>query len=258
MRQEFRKYSLNYLDRQLLSEGSAVVYARHRARACGVLGGLSVARIARHDVERMLAEAMGDGLAPSTIKGLLAFTRAVLRDAGNPAANGMRVKVPDPKVRAMSEAEATAFRAALPANRYGAALLVLLRTGMRESELLNMGPHDWVASSQEAHVMESKSGSHRVVDVPDDTVPVLDNLWNVKLYARQLRKVMAATCTAAGIARFRVHDLRHTRITHQLLAGVPVLYVSAQAGHNSPGYTMSVYGHLVVASQSQRREWSNA
>ena len=264
MAQEFRKHSLNYLDRQLLSQGSADVYARHQARACATLGRLSVDRIKRQDVERTLAEAGGDGLAPSTVKGLLAFVRAVLRDAGNPAADGITVKVPDPKVRAMSEAEAVAFRAALPDNHYGRALLVLLRTGMRESELLNMEPSSWVASSREAHVMVSKSGNHRVVDVPDDTVSTMDALMNThprpagRLCARRLRKVMAATCEAAGIARFRVHDLRHTRITHQLLAGVPVLYVSAQAGHSRPSYTMTVYGHLVVASQLQRREWSNA
>ncbi len=270
MRQEFRKRSLNYLDRQLLSQGSADVYARHQARACATLGRLSVHRIKRQDVERTLAEAGGDGLAPSTIKGLLAFVRAVLRDAGNPAADGITVKVPDPKVRAMSEAEATAFRVALPDTPYGAALLVLLRTGMRESELLNMAPSDWVASSQEAHVMVSKSGSHRVVDVPDDAVPAMDALLDtsprpagirvgpVRLCVRRLRKVMAAACEAAGLAHFRVHDLRHTRITHQLLAGVPVLYVSAQAGHSRPSYTMAVYGHLVVASRSQRREWANA
>ena len=258
MGHEFCKASQGYLDRQLISEGSARVYARHRVRACGPLGPLRTDRITRPDVERTLAEAMGDGLAPSTVKGLLAFIRAVLRDSGNPAANGITVKVPDAKVRAMSEVEATAFRAALPATLYGHALLALLRTGMRESELLNMDPHSWVRSSQEAHVLESKSGGRRVVDVPDDAVPAMDGLRNVKLCARRLRKVMAATCEAAGIAHFRVHDLRHTRITHQLLAGVPVLYVSTQAGHSHPSYTMSVYGHLIVASRSQRREWANA
>lgn len=259
MKQEFCKRSLNYLDRQLLSQGSADVYARHQVRACATLGRLSVDRIRRQDVERTLAEAGGDGLAPSTIKGLLAFVRAVLRDAGNPAADGIKVKVPDPKVRAMSEAEATAFRAALPDSPYGRALLALLRTGMRESELLNMGPGDWVASSREAHVMVSKSGNHRVVDVPDDAVLSMNAVvGSGQLCVRRLRKVMAATCEEAGIAHFRVHDLRHTRITHQLLASVPVLYVSAQAGHSRPSYTMAVYGHLVVASRSQRREWSNA
>lgn len=254
----FESYSLNYLDRQLLRAGSCRVYARHRDRACAVLGPLRVDRITRHDVERALAEAAGDGLAPSTVKGLLAFTRAVLRDAGNPAANGMTVKVPDPKVRAMTAEEADAFRAALPDTAYGAALLVLLRTGLRESELLTAGQSDWTRQSSEFHVMDSKAGKHRVVDVPDDAVAALDKAHQAPLSARTLRKVMAATCEAAGITRFRVHDLRHTRVTHQLLAGVPVLYVSQQAGHSSPAYTMSVYGHLVVASRPMRRQWANS
>ncbi len=259
MEQVFRRQSLNYLDRQLLSEGSAQVYARHQARASASLGSRSVARITRQDVERTLADAVGEGLAPSTVKGLLAFIRAVLLDAGNQAANGMKVKVPDAPVRAMSELEATAFRAALPATSYGHALLVLLRTGLRESELLSMDRNSYAPMSQEAHVMVSKSGRRRTVDVPDDAVEAMNIVVRSGgMRARELRRVMAATCKAAGLPRFRVHDLRHTRITHQLLAGVPVLYVSSQAGHSSPGYTLSVYGHLMVASRSQRREWSNA
>jgi integrase len=259
MAQEFGKCSLNYLDRKRISPGSACVYARHQVRASASLGRLRADRITRHDVERTLAEAAADGLAPATVKGLLSFTRAVLRDVGSSAADGISVRVPDAKVRAMSEAEATAFRAALPATTYGAALLVLLRTGLRESELLNMEPDSWARASREAHVLKSKSGRRRVVDVPNDAAEAMSTVvGGERLCTRQLRRVMATTCQAAGVTHFRVHDLRHTRATHQLLAGIPVLYVSAQLGHSNPGYTLTVYGHLMVASRAQRNEWSNA
>jgi integrase len=42
----------------------------------------------------------------------------------------------------------------------------------------------------------------------------------------------------------RIHDLRHTAASWLLGAGVPLIVVSAHLGHEDPGVTSKVYGHL--------------
>jgi integrase len=73
----------------------------------------------------------------------------------------------------------------------------------------------------------------------------------------RLKATLDRACDAIGVARIRVHDLRHTRITYLLLQGVTPLYVCQQAGHHSPAFTLKQYGHLVAATPQQRRDWCN-
>ena len=42
-----------------------------------------------------------------------------------------------------------------------------------------------------------------------------------------------------------IHSLRHTHITHMVLAGVPLIEVSRRVGHAKPDITMAKYSHLV-------------
>ncbi|MQS38377.1 site-specific integrase [Streptomyces katsurahamanus] len=42
---------------------------------------------------------------------------------------------------------------------------------------------------------------------------------------------------------FRIHDWRHSKVTNDLEAGENPVEVSANARHDSPGYTMARYGH---------------
>ncbi len=249
------------------------------------LGSMPVKAVARRHVEAALAAARSKGLAPKSVRNLLQFIRMVLAEVGSHAADGLRIRVPDADVRAMAQAEADAFVHWLPrwthprweamnANPTDAhvALFVLLRTGLRLGELLALRRQDWDGAQKVLHVQRSvngptKSGRKRTVDVPDDAAQELNQLAArlangtdqlFKACDRTVRRCMARTCEAAGIPQFRVHDLRHTRVTHLLLAAVPVAYVSEQAGHASPSYTMRVYGHVAAASSAQRREWANA
>ncbi len=58
---------------------------------------------------------------------------------------------------------------------------------------------------------------------------------------------------------FRIHDLRHSRISNDLEAGENPVEVSANVRHHSPGYTMTKYGHrskagaVKLAAGSARR-----
>jgi integrase len=61
-------------------------------------------------------------------------------------------------------------------------------------------------------------------------------------------KQFADAARVAGI-RCRLHDLRHSHITHLLRAGVPVHVASARAGHASAKQTLDTYAHLLPGQQ---------
>jgi integrase len=47
----------------------------------------------------------------------------------------------------------------------------------------------------------------------------------------------------------RLHDLRHACVVKMRLDGVPIVAVAEHVGHSSPGFTLSVYEHVVTEMQ---------
>ena len=201
-------------------------------------------------------------MAPKSLQNLLKYVRSVLRDAGSHVADALQVPVHEPNIRALSAEEAERLRAWLLQQStvlVSAGLLTLLGTGLRRGELLNLTADDWRRGQRQLHVSRSKGRKVRDVDVPDWLVPVLNTHGGVFDVSKDsLRRHLNNACERLDLPHIRVHDLRHTRITYLLLQGVPPLYVSQQAGHSSPSFTLSKYGHLMAASPTQRRGWCNA
>ena len=57
--------------------------------------------------------------------------------------------------------------------------------------------------------------------------------------ARQFQAILRR----AGLAKFRLYDLRHTFATHLLAEGAPITYVAAQLVHAKPTTTLAFYAH---------------
>ena len=55
-------------------------------------------------------------------------------------------------------------------------------------------------------------------------------------------------CQAAGLPNRTVHSLRHTNITMQIAAGVPLVAVSGRAGHARTSTTTDIYSHFLKSS----------
>ena len=62
-----------------------------------------------------------------------------------------------------------------------------------------------------------------------------------------LRKLIAKT----DLPQISVHSLRHTNITLQIAAGIPLKTVSARAGHSSTNVTSLVYSHMIRSSEEK-------
>lgn len=58
-------------------------------------------------------------------------------------------------------------------------------------------------------------------------------------------KRFIAARDAAGLARFRLHDLRHFMATQMLAAGVPIAVVAQRLSHARASTTLNVYAHAV-------------
>lgn len=264
----FAAFAQATLARRIVRPGTLADYRRLLAYAAPRLGALRVGAIRREHVQECLVDASQQGLGPKSVRNLLDFVRSILRDAGVRVADSIRVKAPQPSIRPLGQEECSRLRVQLEQDPDGDALLVLLGTGLRRGELLALQPDDWHPDSCQVSVTKStggptKSGGARLVDVPDWLAAVMERAVrrSGRLFdtaPRTLGRQLDRACRAAGVPRVRVHDLRHSRITQLLLQGVPPLYVCQQAGHHSPAFTMSTYGHLVAASPRQRREWCNA
>ena len=60
----------------------------------------------------------------------------------------------------------------------------------------------------------------------------------------KLEDVLRPALSAVGLARIRVHDLRHVHAAHFLMSGGSLYDLQRNLGHHSVTFTASVYGHL--------------
>jgi integrase len=58
-----------------------------------------------------------------------------------------------------------------------------------------------------------------------------------------IRQANKAGLNPEGVQKLSFHDLRHTAITHLILAGVDVGQVARFAGHSKPSMTLDKYLH---------------
>ena len=59
------------------------------------------------------------------------------------------------------------------------------------------------------------------------------------------------------IGHYTLHSLRHTNISIQLAAGVPLITVSVRAGHSRTSTTGDIYSHIIQSSDRQAAETLN-
>jgi integrase len=66
---------------------------------------------------------------------------------------------------------------------------------------------------------------------------------------QRVGEALAASLSAAGLPRIRVHDLRHSAATLMLGAGVPAKVASERLGHSSVAFTLDRYSHVTTGMQ---------
>lgn len=178
--------------------------------------------------------------------------------------------------------------------RYKTAALTLLLTGMRRGELCGLEWSDIdfnEATITIARSVTTVSGfgvvekepktesSKRVIAISDKLISVLTEYkqwydayqydmgdrWQgvgrlfvaeegKRLYPGTIDNWVHKVCDEAGLPRRTVHSLRHTNITMQIAAGVPLVTVSGRAGHARTSTTTDIYSHFLKSSDKTAAE----
>lgn len=153
--------------------------------------------------------------------------------------------------RAFTKAEEREFVAKAWETPYGGALVFLLYTGLRRSELSSVIVHGgWVrlVSAKQRKGAKVAERSIPVTPMLADVLPRI-NISQIKL----LRPDLLTKWVKRIAPTHHCHDLRHTFITRCQECGVPTPIVSLWAGHKISGIdsslTVQVYSHYSEEAQ---------
>jgi integrase len=160
------------------------------------------------------------------------------------------------RVEWLTEAEDQEKRlfAILPV-RYHPIVMVALYSGMRKTEQLSLQWSDVDFRMGQIKVRESKAGKSRVIPMNEtlsDTLRRLPRTLNNPFVfigriegerMADLPREWEEYVSAAGIADFHWHDLRHTFASRLVMAGIPLRAVQELLGHQSLAMTER-YSHL--------------
>jgi len=177
--------------------------------------------------------------------------------------------VPVDALRALFGAMAArAARGDLLATRDHALFRLIYDCGLRVSEACNLRRRDLDLERQSATIRRGKGGRYRETFFGSRTrealgrwlvvFPGMEVVWPSlnwqsgirALTRRGVHLALQKWCARAGVEPFRVHDLRHSYVTHALRRGIDAGQVSQQAGHSDVAFTLRVYGK--TASEERR------
>lgn len=223
----------------------------------------------------------GVPLAPATVNRYLALLRSILNyavTAGYLQVSPVRrfargsYLLPEPRPKRSpplsSNAEAARLLAAIrEGHRDWLGLFAfLLLTGSRRGEAAGLRWEDVdltrrLVTIRRSYEAPPKSGKARTVPISTELAAVLaehrkrDPWGSAVVFPHpesgeqltpgvKLGPILDAACTAAGVARMRVHDLRHAHASLWLMAGGTLADVQRNLGHSTPVLTSETYGHI--------------
>jgi len=219
-----------------------------------------------------------EGLAPATLNRYLALLRSLLNyavTAGYLQVSAIRrfargsflLAEPHPKRTPPLASNAEAGRAIRDDWRdWFGFFAFLLLAGARRGEAAGLRWEDVDLSRRMVTIRRGyeavpKSGRARTVPMSSELASILTehrarDPWAGELVFpdpktggmlspnERLANVLDPACTAAGVARMRVHDLRHAHASLWLMSGGSLADVQRNLGHSSPVLTSETYGHL--------------
>jgi integrase len=226
-------------------------------------------------------ELLASGLKPATVNRYLAEIRTILNyavTAGYLQTSPItrfgrgRLLLPEPKLKRSPPLATNAEGGRLlrklreGAPDFFAMFAFLLTTGARRGEAAGLSWADVdlarrVVTIRRSYETPPKSGAERTVPITPELAAILvehrargrwpgalvfPNPANGRILSRnvKLSVILSAACAAAGVARLRVHDLRHAHASLWLMAGGSLTDVQHNLGHSTPVLTSQTYGHI--------------
>lgn len=214
--------------------------------------------IKKEDVEAFVEHQQDRGAKPATVYGRLNTIYAFLRflvELGvvddRLLKRKVRIKLPEYLPRAMDPDDVKTLLGVVDGTRDRAMVLMLLRTGMRIGELLELQPLDVDLNERKAMIYEAgKTGVGRVVYFTDDARDALRAWFEKRDLKKQLifygmgreeltysgaRRMFRKCIGKAGLSRkgYTLHCLRHTFASELLNAGMRLECLQQLLGHTT-------------------------
>ena len=224
----------------------------------GVKGKCHLDEIQREDLFAFIEHEQDRGMKPSTVSTRLRTVKGFIRFLADKAVVGsdviskrLTVKVPDCLPRAIEPEDITKVVSIIDHSRDRAMILIMLRTGMRIGELLNLRVEEVNLKERRVEIYEAeKSRVGRVVYLSEDARFALKEWFkerdcDMKLvfYAQgrpkmsygnarlRFRKYLAQAALAHK--GYTLHSLRHTCASELLNAGMRLECLQQLLGHST-------------------------
>lgn len=140
------------------------------------------------------------------------------------------------------------------------------KCGARSGEVCELKKKDFNFSNHSLTFYATKTGENRTVAIPPDMEDRLIVFMDKKndtdflftayqkikgISQEMVNRMFKYRCKLAGIKRnVHIHQLRHSMITHMLIAGAPISTIQAIVGHKRLS-TTQLYTHILVDNQRE-------
>ncbi len=252
LRDQYRRnFRLSTIENYLNAIVSFLVLAKQDGKTC-------LGEITRGDLGTFIEHEQDRGLKPSTVRLRLDLLKSFVRYqiekeimSAEVLSKRMIIKVPDSLPKAMEIEDETKLLSVIKNMRNRAMILLLLRTGMRIGELLNLQSRDIQMAEKKIDIWEAqKTRIGRVVYFSEDAASAL-KVWLKQSDPKKLFVFYACkrdTLTYAGARLmfckylkkanilnkgYTLHCLRHTNASSLLNAGISLECLRELLGHTS-------------------------
>jgi integrase/recombinase XerD len=257
----------NTIKNASITIGIFLKYAQKRGRE-------HLAQITRRDLEAFVEHEQDRGMKANTIRfriqSLYGFFRFLLPEKvihPDLLTRKIKIKLPQSLPRAMAPCDEIKLITAIDHTRDRAMILMLLRTGMRIGELLNLRVNDVDVNERTVKIYEGEKNSvGRVCYISDDAREAL-RAWltarnerkSYLFYGRYgplgytiVRERFIRYLHRAGLSnkRYTLHSLRHTFATDLLNAGMRLECLQQLLGHSKLEVTR-IYAKLSDATREE-------
>lgn len=237
-------------------------------------------QLAPMDLEAFVEKQQDRGMKPGTVRLRLmciySFLRYLVENDQLPSdrfIRKIRIKIPQTLPKAIPPNDVHRLLAVVNDIRNRAMILMLLRTGMRIGELLNLKIDDVQLSERKALIWEGeKNYIGRSVCISDDALQALSRWFDIRdsneeyvfytcrhhiMHYGTARAMLKKYLDRAGLAgkNYGLHSLRHTFATDLLNAGMRLECLQQLLGHSSLEMTLR-YARLT--NQTREEEFFKA
>jgi integrase len=168
------------------------------------------------------------------------------------------------EMRALNSSEIATLLQAASNSRWKALFSLLLFSGLRIGEALNLKWEDIHENHLVVRESKTKAGEREVFIIPSvkrllrelqlSQAPGVQYVFATPQNASQgrtgppsRREALRALRVAekkAGIPKYTLHELRHTFVSILIDQGEDIVFISKQVGHKHPEITLKIYAHL--------------